>query len=144
MSKGVNRATLLGHVGQDPEVRTTGNGAKVAKFSLATSEKWKGADGSSRESTQWHRVTVFGKLADIVEQYVSKGDRLYVEGRIEYSDSEGNDGVKRYWTDIIAQELVMLGSGKGEERGSRDEESQREEPTPAPRSLSEPDDALPF
>jgi single-strand DNA-binding protein len=109
MSRGVNRVSLLGNVGQDPDVRATSSGTPIAKFSLATNRTYKDAAGTKREETQWHKCTVWGKLADIAEQYVKKGDRLYVEGRIEYSESE-TDGQKKYWTDIIVTEMVMLGS----------------------------------
>lgn len=103
--RSVNKLILIGNVGSDPEIRTTAGGTKVAKFSLATSEKRKDKD----EQTQWHRITCFDKLADLAEEYIRKGDRLYIEGKVEYSRTEGDDGVTRYWTDVIARELVMLG-----------------------------------
>jgi len=99
---------LIGNVGNDPEIRATGSGARVAKMSLATSYKRK--DGE--EKTEWHRLTFFGRLTDIVEQWVKKGDRLYVEGRIQYSQTEGEGGTK-YWTDIVVNEMIMMGSGGG-------------------------------
>jgi single-strand DNA-binding protein len=101
--RSVNRVTLMGHVGSEPEIRTTGSGTKVAKFSLATSYKSKDGD-----KTQWHRITAWAKTADIVEQYVSKGDPLYIEGSIEYSTTEDENGKPRYWTDIVAREINML------------------------------------
>lgn len=102
MSRGVNRVHLIGNVGNDPEIRATSNGSRIAKLSLAT--------GRYRDDkTDWHRVTFFGKVVDVVEQYVRKGDRIYVEGRIEYSETDGVDG-KKYWTDIVASELVLLGN----------------------------------
>lgn len=104
MSKSVNRVTLIGNVGAPPEIRTTASGDRVAKVSLATSRKVKDAD-----RTQWHRLTFWDKLADIVEEYVGKGDRLYVEGRIEYSTTEDEAGNTRYWCDIVVREMVMLG-----------------------------------
>lgn len=106
MSRGVNRVHLIGNVGNDPEIRATASGSRVAKLSLATGRYGKD------EKTDWHRVTFFGKVVDVVEQYVRKGDRIYVEGRIEYSQTEGDNGPK-YWTDIVANELTLLGS-KGE------------------------------
>ena len=96
---------LIGNVGSDPEIRATGSGTRVAKMSLATSYKRK--DGE--EKTEWHRLTFFGRLTDIVEQWVKKGDRLYVEGRIQYSQTEGEGGTK-YWTDIVVNEMIMMGS----------------------------------
>ena len=110
--KGLNKVMLIGNVGGDPDVRMTPSGGKVAKLNIATNRTWKGKDGSQQEKTDWHRCTFFGQIADVVEQWVKKGDRLYVEGRIEYSETE-TDGAKRYWTDIIVQELNMLGSSSG-------------------------------
>lgn len=110
MSRCLNKTMLIGNVGQSPEIRMTPSGTKVAKFSLATSRSYK-----EQEKTEWHRLTVFGKLADVVEQWVNKGDRLYVEGRIEYSTTE-HKGTTRYWTDIIVQDLVMLGGQKRTDR----------------------------
>ena len=139
MSRSLNKVMLIGNVGNDPEIRATGSGARVAKMSLATSYKRK--DGE--EKTEWHRLTFFGRLTDIVEQWVKKGDRLYVEGRIEYSESE-TDGQKKYWTDVIVQEMVMLGSTDGGGGGGRGEDFQRDS-SPAPTApISEPDDDLPF
>lgn len=108
MSKSVNRVTLLGNVGNDPEIRATASGTRIAKLSLATNEAWKDKSGQKQERTQWHRLTIFGALVDVVEQWVKKGDRLYVEGRIEYSQVEGEGGT-RFFTDIVVSDLVMLG-----------------------------------
>lgn len=116
MSRSLNKTALIGNVGSDPDVRSTQGNNKVAKFSLATSETFTDRSGQKQEKTQWHRITVWGKLADVVEQYVKKGDRVYVEGKIEYSETENDAGVKRYWTDIIARELIMLG---GKSDGAR-------------------------
>lgn len=117
MSRSVNDVTLLGNVGNDPEIRATASGSRIAKLSLATSRKW-----SDKEKTEWHRLTVFGKLVDVVEQYVKKGDRLYVRGRIEYSTTEA-DGTTRYWTDIVVNELVMLGGSGAGKPGAPDPDS---------------------
>jgi single-strand DNA-binding protein len=113
MSRSLNKVMLIGNVGNDPEIRATGSGARVAKISLATNRAWTDRNsGQKNEKTEWHRLTFFGRLVDIVEQYVKKGDRLYVEGRIEYSQTEG-DGGPKYWTDIVITEMVMLGSSGG-------------------------------
>ena len=110
MSRSLNKIMLIGNVGSDPEVRSTGSGARVAKLSLATNRTWSDRNtGQQQEKTEWHRLTFFGRIVDVVEQYVKKGDRLYVEGRIEYSQTEGEGGT-RYWTDIVVGEMVMLGS----------------------------------
>jgi single-strand DNA-binding protein len=106
MSKSLNKIHLIGHVGQPPDVRATASGTRVAKVSLATNDGW-----GDNEKTNWHRLTFWGKLVDVVEQYVEKGDRLYVEGRVEYSQTE-HDGVTRYWTDVHVREMVMLGATK--------------------------------
>lgn len=145
MSRSLNKVMLIGNVGNDPEIRATSGGARVAKVSLATNRSWSDRSGQTQEKTEWHRLTFFGRLVDIVEQWVKKGDRLYVEGRIEYSQTEGEGGPK-YWTDIVVNEMVMLGSTQGGSGGGgRSSEGYsgggggRSEP-----SLTEPDDDLPF
>ena len=146
MSRSLNKVMLIGNVGNDPEIRATGSGARVAKVSLATNRSWTDRNsGQKNEKTEWHRLTFFGRLVDIVEQWVKKGDRLYVEGRIEYSQTEGEGGTK-YWTDIVVNEMVMLGSMQGggggggrPSGGSTPASSDVPEP-----SLTEPDDDLPF
>jgi single-strand DNA-binding protein len=151
MSRSLNKVMLIGNVGSDPEVRATSSGARVGKLSVATNRSFQDRSGQQQERTEWHRLTFFGRLADIVEQYVKKGDRLYVEGRIEYSQTQDDQGNTRYWTDIVVNEMVMLGSGVGGEGGggfgsggSRSGGFGGEggaAPTPP---LSEPDDDLPF
>lgn len=147
MSRSLNKVMLIGNVGNDPDVRTTSSGTPIANMSLATTRKWKDGSGEQKEKTEWHRLTVWGKLVDVVERYVKKGDRLYVEGRIEYSESE-SDGQKKYWTDVNVFEMLMLGStgardqgGGGRDGGFQGDSS----PAPAPAPpISEPDDDLPF
>ena len=112
MSRTLNTVMLIGNVGNDPEIRATSSGARVGKLSLATNRSWTDRSGQKKEKTEWHRLTFFGRLVDIVEQYVKKGNRLYVEGRVEYSQTEGEGGTK-YWTDIVVTEMVMLGSSGG-------------------------------
>ena len=140
-TRGVNKVILIGNAGNDPEFRVMPNGNGVANVSLATSDSWKDkTSGEQKEKTEWHRLTVWGKLVDVVERYVKKGDRLYVEGRIEYSESE-SDGQKKYWTNVNVFEMVMLGSttGGGEESFQSDTSS-----SSAPK-ISDPDkDILPF
>lgn len=114
-SRGVNKVILVGNVGNDPEFRVMPNGNGVANVSLATSETWKDKNtGDQQEKTEWHRVIFFNRLAEIVEQYVKKGTKLYVEGRLQTRSWE-QDGVKRYTTEIVASEMQMLDS-----RGSAD------------------------
>ena len=142
MSRSLNKIMLIGNVGDDPDVRTTPSGTPVAKMSLATSRQWTNKDGSKQEKTEWHRLTVWGKLADVVERYVKKGDRLYVEGRIEYSESE-SDGQKKYWTNVNVLEMVMLGGATSEGGGGGDFQSDTSSSS-APK-ISEPDDGdIPF
>lgn len=140
MPKAVNKVILIGNVGADPEIRTLSSGGKVANFSLATNRRWKDSDGTEQEKTEWHRITCWGKLADIIQQWVHKGDALYVEGRIEYSTAEV-DGVTRYYTNIVAQEISMLGGRADGERAPRDSAPKAEKKE---KPLNEPDDELPF
>ena len=119
MARSLNKVMIIGNVGSDPEIRMTPSGSKVAKFSVATNRTYQDRTGQQQERTDWHRLTFFGKLADIVEQWVNKGDRLFVEGRIEYSQTQDDQGGTRYWTDIVVNEMVMLGSGPGGSPGGR-------------------------
>ena len=108
-SRGVNKVILVGNVGNDPEVRYMPNGNAVANISIATSDSWKDRNtGEQQERTEWHRV-VFNRLAEIVEQYVKKGTKLYLEGRLQTRSYE-QDGVKKYSTEIVANEMQMLDS----------------------------------
>ena len=112
-SRGVNKVILVGNLGSDPEVRYMPNGNAVANVSLATSESWKDkSTGEQQEKTEWHRVVFFNRLAEIVEQYVKKGTKLYVEGRLQTRSWE-QDGVKRYSTEVVANEMQMLDSRGG-------------------------------
>jgi single-strand DNA-binding protein len=117
MSRSLNKVTLIGNLGNDPEVRSTTGGNRVATFSLATSRSWNDASGTKQEKTEWHRCVVWNtkssQLADIVEKYVKKGDKLYVEGRIEYRQWQDKENQTRYSTEINVRELIMLGGGSG-------------------------------
>ena len=117
MSRSLNKVTLIGNLGNDPEVRSTSGGNRVATFSLATSRSWNDAAGAKQEKTEWHRCVVWNtkssQLADIVERYVKKGDKIYVEGRIEYRQWQDKDGQTRYSTEINVRELIMLGAPRG-------------------------------
>jgi len=147
MSRSLNKVMLIGNVGSDPEIRATSSGNRVAKLSVATNRTWSDRSGQQQEKTEWHRLTFFGRLVDIVEQWVKKGDRLYVEGRVEYSQTEGENG-PRYWTDIVVTEMVMLGSTSGG-GGSQGDGAQNyggggAPPAAPPASSSQADDDLPF
>ena len=111
MSRSLNKVLLIGNVGAEPEVRTTATGTRVAKLSVATNRTFNDKSGQQQEKTEWHRLTFFGKIVDVVERYVHKGDRLYVEGRLEYSQTQDEQGNVKYWTDIVVNDMVMLGSG---------------------------------
>jgi single-strand DNA-binding protein len=117
MSRSLNKVTLIGNLGNDPEVRSTTGGNRVATFSLATSRAWTDAAGAKQEKTEWHRCVVWNtknsQLADIVEKYVHKGDKIYVEGRIEYRQWQDKENQTRYTTEINVRELIMLGGGSG-------------------------------
>lgn len=119
MSRSLNKVMLIGNVGNDPEVRATPNGARVAQFNLATTRTWNGPSGDKQEKTEWHRCVLWngrasgGGLADVVERYVRKGDRLYIEGSIEYRQWQDREGQTRYTTEIKVREMVMLGSRAG-------------------------------
>jgi single-strand DNA-binding protein len=113
--KTVNRVTLLGNVGKNPEVRHTPSGSTIANFSVATTDRYKDKAGEWKESTDWHNIASFGKLAEIVRDYVHKGSPLYVEGKLRTRSYE-KDGQKQYRTEVIADNIVLLGSGKPSER----------------------------
>lgn len=169
MSRSLNKAMLIGNVGQDPEVRATQNGGRVASFSLATSRTWNGPNGDRQEKTEWHRCVVWngGKgqgmgLADVVEKYVKKGDKLYIEGTIEYRQWQDKENQTRYTTEIRVRELVMLSgkSGGGDFDGESSQPSRSSRPAAAqrgagaagassefedfPAALADEDDDLPF
>jgi single-strand DNA-binding protein len=149
MSRSLNKVMLIGNVGAEPDVRATPSGTKVAKVSLATNRTFKDRSGQQQEKTEWHRLTFWDRMAELIEQYVKKGDRLYVEGRLEYSQTEDAQGVTKFWTDIVVQEMVMLGSTGGGGGGGGFDDSPRRRRQPAAGSASpspfEPeDDDLPF
>lgn len=118
MSRSLNKAILIGNVGGDPEIRTVGSGTRVAQFSLATSRNWTDQSGAKQEKTEWHRCVVWNSargsgLADVVEKYVKKGEKIYVEGEIEYRQWQDKDGQTRYTTEIKVKELMLLGGRMG-------------------------------
>ncbi len=165
MSRSLNKVTLIGNLGNDPEVRSTTGGSRVATFSLATSRQWNDAAGAKQEKTEWHRCVVWNtkgsQLADIVERYVKKGDKLYVEGRIEYRQWQDKEGQTRYSTEINVRELIMLSSRSGGGGGDADADSSSRRAPAAPKAkaattggaddfedfpnaLNDADDDLPF
>jgi len=121
MPKSVNKVILLGNLGKDPEVKYTPSGVPVAKFSLATNERYKDKGGEWQDRTEWHNIVVWQRLAEIVGEYVKKGSKIYIEGRLQTSSWEDKQsGEKKYRTEIIASDLVLL-SGRGEGGGGEHE-----------------------
>ncbi|MDH5190163.1 MAG: single-stranded DNA-binding protein [Gammaproteobacteria bacterium] len=148
MARGVNKVILVGNLGKDPEVRYMPSGGAVTNVTLATSEQWKDKQsGEKRENTEWHRIVFFGRLAEIAGEYLKKGSQIYVEGRLQTRKWQGQDGQDRYTTEIVANEMQMLGgrSGAGgsysndmpESEGSMSKE-------PAMASADDFDDDIPF
>ena len=118
MSRSLNKAIIIGNLGSDPEIRTVASGARVGNFSVATSRSWTGRDGAQQEKTEWHRIVAWDnergpKLADVAERFLKKGDKVYVEGEIEYRSYEDKDGVTKYITEIRAREMILLGGREG-------------------------------
>jgi single-strand DNA-binding protein len=112
MARGVNKVILVGNLGNDPDVKYTQGGMAITTLSVATTSVRKDRDGNQQEKTEWHRVKLFGKLGEIAGEYLKKGRQVYLEGRIEYGSYE-KDGVKHYTTDIVADEMQMIGGGEG-------------------------------
>ena len=113
----LNKALIIGRLGKDPEVRYTQGGQAVASFSVATDSKWTTKSGEKQEKTEWHRIKAWGKLAELAGEYLAKGRQVYIEGRIETSEYTDKEGVKKYSTEIVANEIQFLDSGKGEGGG---------------------------
>ena len=127
MARGINKVILVGNLGNDPETKYTQGGMAVTTLSLATTSVRKDRDGNKQERTDWHRVKLLGKLGEIAGEYLRKGRQVYIEGSIRYDKFTGQDGVEKYFTDIIADEMQMLGGGDGE-RPQRNERHARSEP----------------
>ena len=116
MARGINKVILVGNLGNDPEMKYTAGGMAICTLSLATTSVRKDKDGQQIEKTEWHRVKLFGKTAEVAGEYLKKGRQVYIEGRIEYGSYE-KDGVKHYTTDIIGEDMQMLGGGDGQRSG---------------------------
>jgi single-strand DNA-binding protein len=114
----VNKVILVGRLGQNPETRYTASGAAVANFSVATNESWMDKSGQKQERTEWHRVVVWGKLAELCNQYLVKGRQVYVEGRLQTRQWQDKDGQTKYTTEVNAQTIQFLGGNAGAERGA--------------------------
>ena len=130
MNKGINKVIIVGNLGSDPEVRYMPNGAAVASFSVATSESWKDkTTGETKESTEWHRVVLFGKLAEVAGQYLSKGSQVYIEGQLKTKKWKDQQGQDRYTTEVVVQGfngvMQMLG-GKNQQQGQQQQPQQQQ------------------
>lgn len=144
-SRGINKVILIGNLGADPEVRYTQSGTAVANLRLATSERWKDRQsGELQERTEWHRVVLFGKLGEIAGEYLKKGSQVYIEGRIQTRKWQGQDGQDRYTTEIVANDMQMLG-GRGEGGGApRAQTDGVQEGGEGPNAGALEDDDIPF
>ena len=110
MQKGsLNKVLLIGHLGSDPESRFTTSGSAVTNFNLATNESWRSAEGETKDKTEWHRVVLFGKMAETAAEYMKKGQLVYIEGRLQTRSWEDKDKVKRYTTEVLCDNFTMLG-----------------------------------
>ncbi|HKL78604.1 MAG TPA: single-stranded DNA-binding protein [Gammaproteobacteria bacterium] len=118
-SGGVNKVILIGNLGRDPEIRYTTNGNAVANLSLATTRRYRGRDGQQQEETEWHRVVMFSRLAEIAGEYLRKGSQCYIEGRLQTRKWQDQNGQDRYSTEVVANEMQMLGAGGGGGGGGR-------------------------
>lgn len=154
MARGVNKCILVGNLGRDPEVRYTANGGAVANITIATSEQWTDKQsGQKQEKTEWHRVVMFGRLGEIAGEYLRKGSQVYIEGKLQTRKWQDQNGQDRYTTEIVANEMQMLGSRGGAGGGSADfdqsspapQQSQGgAAPAAAANNLDDFDDDIPF
>ena len=150
MARGINKVILVGHLGRDPEVRYSPSGAAIANVTIATSEGWKDKQtGEQKERTEWHRVVFFSRLAEIAGEYLRKGSQVYVEGRLQTRKWQDQNGQDRYTTEIVANEMQMLGGrggGSGGQSSSTDNQFDQS-PQPiqaAPKDFDDFDDDIPF
>lgn len=150
MARGINKVILVGNLGKDPEVRYSANGSAVANISLATAESWKDKNtGEKQEKTEWHRIVFFGRLAEIVGEYLKKGAQVYVEGRLQTRKWQDKEGQDRYTTEIVANEMQMLGSRAGSGGGDYAASSESaapaaSKPATAAAGVDDFDDDIPF
>jgi single-strand DNA-binding protein len=149
-NRGINKVILIGNLGADPEIRRTTAGEAVTTLRLATGESWKDRQtGETQERTEWHRVVLFGRLAEIASEYLKKGRQVYIEGSLRTHKWQGQDGQERYTTEIVAREMHLLGS-RSEETATKEESLSPVRPAPKPSSpamLKEEsfeDDDIPF
>jgi single-strand DNA-binding protein len=143
MPKSVNKVILVGNVGKDPEVKYTPSGVALAKFSLATNERFKDKSGEWQDRTEWHNVLAWQRLAEIVGEYVHKGDKLYIEGKLQTSSWEDRQsGDKKFRTEIVARDIVLLGTPDAPESGTRNVDEERTPVTVGAGEITDED--IPF
>jgi len=145
MSRGVNKVILVGNLGQKPEIRYTKDSKPIASFSIATSESWKDkTTGDMVEKTEWHNVTFFGRIAEVAEQYLDKGSKVFVEGKLQTDKWEDENGTKRSATKIIGNNMQMLDSRGSNNSSSHDESSSAQNEAPASQEASFSEEDIPF
>lgn len=149
MARGVNRVTLIGHLGADPEVRNTSGGMTVTNLRLATSEQWKDRQsGERQERTEWHRIVMFARLAEIAAEYLRKGSLVYIEGRLQTKKWQDQNGIDRWSTEVVAQEMQMLGDRQARQQRAEPEPKQTSWDDAGPKRSDTPgqefDDDIPF
>ena len=137
---GVNKVILVGRLGNDPEIRYTQGGAGVANFNIATSENWTDKDGNRQEKTEWHRIVVWGKMAETCAQYLAKGRQVYIEGRLQTRQWDDKEGNKRYTTEVVANTVQFLDRGDKAAAGTSTEMAPIESPMESPIA----DEDIPF
>ncbi|MFH1686959.1 MAG: single-stranded DNA-binding protein [bacterium] len=140
----VNKVILVGRLGKDPDLKYTAGGSAVANFTLATDRSWKGQDGQSQKETTWHNIVVWGRQAEVIKEYLSKGRQVYIEGRIanrSYDDKEGN---KKYISEVVVEQFRFLGDRGDSGGGSRSDAPPSDVPPPPPPADTGDDDDLPF
>ena len=143
MSRSLNRIMLIGNVGGDPDIRTISGGSRVANFSLATTRQWTSQSGEKQEKTEWHKIIAWdnargAKLADLIEKYVKKGDKLYVDGRVEYRQWQDKENQTRYTTEINANEIILLGGRGGSSGGDEGTRPPRAAAAPKTKGTASP------
>ena len=135
MAGSLNKASIIGNLTRDPEMRQTNSGQNVASFAVATNRSWKGQDGQKQEQVEYHNVVAWGKLAEICCQYLRKGKKVYIDGRLQTQDWEGKDGVRRYRTEIVADNMIMLSRGGDASAGGSFAPSSTSAPVSAPAPM---------
>jgi len=138
MANGINKVILVGNLGKDPDIQTFDSGVKKASFSLATSEEYKDKEGNKVQQTEWHNIVLWRGLAEVAEKYLNKGNQVYIEGKIRTRSWEDKDGNKRYTTEIVGDNMTMLGGGRKQQNGDATETSDPGIPE------AEGEDDLPF